>query len=63
MSQHAAILIEPWMQHFRAQLLQLQSGTVRSIEMRGHVYGLCGDCRKVVKMSGWFNGLHLCVNS
>jgi hypothetical protein len=55
------MLVEPWMQHYREQLRQLASGEARTVEMRGHVYGLCKRCRKVVKLTGWFSGLHMCA--
>ncbi len=54
------ITVEPWMLHYRDKLSALVSG-VPTVEMGGHVYGLCRECRKVVKLSGFWGGLHLCA--
>lgn len=48
------------MLHYGDKLSALVSG-VPTVEMGGHVYGLCRDCRKVVKLSGFWKGAHLCV--
>lgn len=31
------------------------------IQLGNHLWATCADCGKLVKLTGWFRGLHLCL--
>lgn len=32
-----------------------------TIRLGNHLWAHCGDCGKLVKLTGWLRGLHLCL--
>jgi hypothetical protein len=29
--------------------------------MKRHIYGMCFDCHQIVKLTGFWKGIHLCL--
>lgn len=40
--------------------LKMEPG--KTYRIGNHLWGRCGDCGRIVKLTGWTRGVHLCVD-